>query len=288
LSLHKSFVKIDRDPNSQNPPRKGCFWTIRTGKEKYFIDNLQRNVNPVRKQQSLSHLVSARQRQQISRRSSAIYESKTNICKGSFRTTLPDTEPSSSDQHSSSPSSSSLSGSPTFNQLFYNVPETSMSYNVYPEHTTELFSDMNYSSGRSTTCMTDSASSVSHPPSLSPCDAYSTTSSYAEHHFLYNTQPDYQSQRLYPTTTTTAAAAALHYNPLGYPPTNFNSTDWSNSSKMNNAFLQPPFLHSMIKQEHYHNSNTDSPSSSLYLQQQARNNHHPIGVGNSNFGLFHR
>ncbi|KAI8638424.1 hypothetical protein BD408DRAFT_351849, partial [Parasitella parasitica] len=33
LSLHKSFVKIDRDPNAQNPPRKGCFWTIRQGKE---------------------------------------------------------------------------------------------------------------------------------------------------------------------------------------------------------------------------------------------------------------
>ncbi|KAI9342434.1 hypothetical protein BD770DRAFT_329823, partial [Pilaira anomala] len=33
LSLHKAFVKIERDSNSQNPPRKGCFWTIRAGKE---------------------------------------------------------------------------------------------------------------------------------------------------------------------------------------------------------------------------------------------------------------
>ncbi|OAC98815.1 fork head transcription factor, partial [Mucor lusitanicus CBS 277.49] len=33
LSLHKSFVKIDRDGHVQNPPRKGCFWTIREGSE---------------------------------------------------------------------------------------------------------------------------------------------------------------------------------------------------------------------------------------------------------------
>ncbi|KAI8057391.1 hypothetical protein BDF21DRAFT_349233, partial [Thamnidium elegans] len=28
LSLHKAFVKIERDSTSQTPPRKGCFWTI--------------------------------------------------------------------------------------------------------------------------------------------------------------------------------------------------------------------------------------------------------------------
>ncbi|KAI7888450.1 uncharacterized protein EV154DRAFT_425573, partial [Mucor mucedo] len=44
LSLHKAFVKIDRDSTGQNPPRKGCFWTIRSGKEKSFIDNLQKPV----------------------------------------------------------------------------------------------------------------------------------------------------------------------------------------------------------------------------------------------------
>jgi hypothetical protein len=230
LSLHKSFVKIDRDPNSQNPPRKGCFWTIRPGKEKYFIDNLQRN--PVRKQQSLSHLA---KRQQISRRSSAIYDSK-SICKGPLRTTTTSSE------------SSSLSGSPTYH-LLHNVPETSMSYNVYPEHTAELFGDMNYSS--------------SHPPSLSPCDAYSTTSSYAENHFVYNTSPDYQ-----PTSA--------DYSHLSYP-TNFMDShsiiNWSNSTQKIDSFLQP-----MIKQEHY---NTDSPPSSLYLQQ-ARNDH------SLHYGLFHR
>ncbi|KAI8885923.1 hypothetical protein K501DRAFT_331624 [Backusella circina FSU 941] len=41
LSLHKSFVKVERDPN---PPRKGCFWTIRKGKETKFIDNLQKPI----------------------------------------------------------------------------------------------------------------------------------------------------------------------------------------------------------------------------------------------------
>lgn len=311
MSLHKSFVKIDRDPNSQNPPRKGCFWTIRPGKEKYFIDNLQRNLNPVRKQQSLSQLVSARQRQQISRRSSAVYDPNKSIGKGPLRTistALPDTEPivvSSSSDHLSSPSSSSLSGSPTYNQLLYNVPETSMSYNVYPEHATELFGEtMDFSSGRSTTYMTDS-SSTSHPPSLSPCDAYSTTSSYADNHFLYSTSADYHSQRVYPTTglqhsphyNHTIPGISNNHGSVNYAPTSFIDNhqtimDWSNSSsvghKMNDTFLQPPFHHPMIKQEQYH-SNTDSPSTSLYLQQ-ARNshNHHPIGVGNNNFNLFHR
>jgi hypothetical protein len=32
---------VERDPN---PPRKGCFWTIRKGKETKFIENLQKPI----------------------------------------------------------------------------------------------------------------------------------------------------------------------------------------------------------------------------------------------------
>ncbi|KAI9250324.1 hypothetical protein BY458DRAFT_27029 [Sporodiniella umbellata] len=41
LSLHKSFVKIQRDASNPNHPRKGCYWTIKPGKEQGFIENLE-------------------------------------------------------------------------------------------------------------------------------------------------------------------------------------------------------------------------------------------------------
>ncbi|KAG1144504.1 hypothetical protein G6F37_002348 [Rhizopus arrhizus] len=41
LSLHKSFIKIQRDASNPNHPRKGCYWTIQPGKEQGFIDSLE-------------------------------------------------------------------------------------------------------------------------------------------------------------------------------------------------------------------------------------------------------
>lgn len=118
--MHKSFVKIDRDLSSQNPPRKGCFWTIRPGRERHFIDNLQRPVHSIKRHNSVSQFMTKRQ---VSRR-----HSSTSILYDPLRTT--ESEPSS--DHLSSRSSSISS-----NYHEFIVPET---YNVYPEPT-ELFSD---------------------------------------------------------------------------------------------------------------------------------------------------
>lgn len=41
MSLHKSFIKIQRDASNPNHPRKGCYWTIQPGKEQGFIDSLE-------------------------------------------------------------------------------------------------------------------------------------------------------------------------------------------------------------------------------------------------------
>lgn len=197
LSLHKSFVKIDRDGHVQNPPRKGCFWTIREGREKFFVDNLQKPVNTVRRQQSLTHLTAGMKRQHLLRRTSSNVfppasptTSTSNTAPSSpsrllnqFRTTTTTRDVPEAEQHLlpsslssdllSSPSSSSLSGSSptTYHQLFYNVPDSTISYNVYPTEQADLFNNDYYLSS-------SSSATGSHPPSLSPCDAYSTTSSY--------------------------------------------------------------------------------------------------------------
>ncbi|OBZ89651.1 Forkhead protein sep1 [Choanephora cucurbitarum] len=194
LSLHKAFVKIDRDPNAQNPPRKGCFWTIRQGKEKMFIDNLQRPSNSARKQYPLTQHHSSRRQYYSSRRSSSALStassasscqsktsnmtttesSTTEVCAtSSVSFGLPESEPIVVSSSSTSPllSASSSSSSPvittepSYNQLFSNVPEsTNVSYNVYPENTSELFGDF--------------YPSMYLPETGQPsCDAYSTTSS---------------------------------------------------------------------------------------------------------------
>ncbi|KAK4509389.1 uncharacterized protein ATC70_007740 [Mucor velutinosus] len=225
LSLHKSFVKIDRDGHVQNPPRKGCFWTIREGSERLFIDNLQKPVASVRRQQSLTHLTAGMKRQHLLRRTSS------NIPPSLSTTSTPNTAPSSpsrlfnhfrtttttrdvpeAEQHLlpsslssdllSSPSSSSLSGSSptTYHQLFYNVPDSTMSYNVYPTEQADLFNNDYYLNCNSST-------TGSHPPSLSPCDAYSTTSSYNN---------DYQSFSRGSNRSSFSGAATLN---LGYPVT---------------------------------------------------------------------
>ncbi|ORE10822.1 hypothetical protein BCV72DRAFT_3312 [Rhizopus microsporus var. microsporus] len=41
LSLHKAFVKIQRETSDPGQSRKGCYWTIQPGKEQAFIDNLE-------------------------------------------------------------------------------------------------------------------------------------------------------------------------------------------------------------------------------------------------------
>ncbi|CAO3608227.1 unnamed protein product [Mucor fragilis] len=234
LSLHKSFVKIDRDGHAQNPPRKGCFWTIREGSERLFVDNLQKPVNSVRRQQSLTHLTAGLKRQHFLRRTSS------NILPPSSSTTsTPNTAPSSpsrllnhfrtttatrdvpeAEQHLlpsslssdllSSPSSSSLSGSSptTYHQLFYNVPDSTMSYNVYPTEQADLFNNDYYLNS-------SSSATGSHPPSLSPCDAYSTTSSYNN---------DYQSFSRGSNRSSFSGAATLSLSyPVAYDPTSYKT-----------------------------------------------------------------
>ncbi|KAI8092974.1 fork head domain-containing protein [Halteromyces radiatus] len=46
LSLNKAFIRIQRSSNSG----KGSYWTIRTGQEQGFIDNLIKRRGPIRKQ----------------------------------------------------------------------------------------------------------------------------------------------------------------------------------------------------------------------------------------------
>ncbi|KAL9539535.1 hypothetical protein MBANPS3_010204 [Mucor bainieri] len=237
LSLHKSFVKIDRDGHVQNPPRKGCFWTIREGSERLFVDNLQKPVSSVRRQQSLTHLTAGMKRQHLLRRTSS------NILPLSSSTTsTPSTAPSSpsrllnhfrattttrevpeAEQHLlpsslssdllSSPSSSSLSGSSptTYHQLFYNVPDSTMSYNVYPTEQADLFNNDYYLNS-------SSSATGSHPPSLSPCDAYSTTSSYNN---------DYQSFSRGSNRSSFSGAATLS---LGYPSVAYDPTNYKTKS----------------------------------------------------------
>ncbi|GAN08294.1 forkhead box protein I3 [Mucor ambiguus] len=247
LSLHKSFVKIDRDGHVQNPPRKGCFWTIREGSERFFVDNLQKPVSSVRRQQSLTHLTAGMKRQHLLRRTSSNIlppssstTSTSNTTPSSpsrllnhFRTTtttrdVPEAEhhllPSSlSSDLLSSPSSSSLSGSSptTYHQLFYNVPDSTMSYNVYPTEQADLFNNDYYlnSSGSAT---------GSHPPSLSPCDAYSTTSSYNN---------DYQSISRGSNRSSFSGTATLSLGyPVAYDPASYKTK--SSAFPLNHQYQQ--------------------------------------------------
>ncbi|KAI7901509.1 uncharacterized protein BX663DRAFT_514652 [Cokeromyces recurvatus] len=182
LSLHKAFVKIERDTSIQNPPRKGCFWTIRKGKEQFFIDNLQRPLNNM-KRQSTTTTLTKRQRRYSPMISSRTTTTKSNCIPESELTTVL----SSSSDHLSS---SSSSGSPTtYRQLLlYNIPETSISYNVYPEQTTqqqELYGeDIKSIDDSNQSYLTESSSSTITPSSsYRSQDLLSPSSSY--HNIIY-------------------------------------------------------------------------------------------------------
>ncbi|KAI8087732.1 uncharacterized protein B0P05DRAFT_532070 [Gilbertella persicaria] len=238
LSLHKAFVKIDRDPNAQNPPRKGCFWTIRKGKEKSFIDNLQKPLNSLKKQHSMSHFLHTKRQsiQLSSRRSSMAKEPVVTPTTETFGTTsfcISESEPivvsSSSSSLSSSDHSPVMTGSPTYNQLLCNVPESTMSYNVYPDNT-ELFGDF-YQHTPMYAC-------DNYPPSLSPCDAYSTTSSFTDNLMVNMNYGE------------------PHYDQLNHRPLYSDvMADYSDYPMM-----------TMLKHNEYMDSNTDSPVSQYYLQ----------------------
>lgn len=277
LSLHKAFVKIERDSTSQTPPRKGCFWTIRQGKEKSFIDNLQKPVNSVRKQQSLSHLAPSITRRQQQRRSSVLVSSTEtaqhdNGLFNTFRTTVipttytvPESEPivvtssSSSSDHNHSPITSNTS-SPIYNQLLL-MPESNITHNVYPDESShhELFGDDLQSYTYSTT--TSGTSYVTdQPPSLSPCDAYSTTSSsFADNHLFYPRGSQDYSNRMYPN------------HQLLYKGYNNNVMDWSASQTQDSSLKHDSVL--------YSSNSTISPSY-YFLDQQSRLH------GNSDFSSF--
>ncbi|KAI8874695.1 hypothetical protein K501DRAFT_233192 [Backusella circina FSU 941] len=187
LSLHKSFVKIERDPTAQSPPRKGCFWTIRSGQEGAFIENLQKPTNPVRKQLAIGP--------------------KRSLKRG-IEPTSP-TTPYNTFRASSSPTSSPISFNSKFSQKQhsspqyhplpppttsyhssnnYHVPEYNVSYQVYPDHPSthdDLFGCNNDDT------LTYSQLTDTHPPSLSPCDTYSTTSSYADTYVTHSGSQDF-------------------------------------------------------------------------------------------------
>ncbi len=301
MSLHKAFVKIERDSTTQTQPRKGCFWTIRPDKEKFFIDNLQRPLNSVRKQQSLSHMMpsntsatSIARRQQLQRRASTILSttnSSTINDHGLFKTfrttvtstttasptaaaTVPESEPnnnviissSSSSDHNLSPITSHTS-SPTYNQLL-TMSDSNATYNVYPEeneifHTSPPSEDYAYST----------TSSSYHPPSLSPGDTFSTSSSFAD---------------FYPTTSSssTSRSQVYNFNPQHhlsykvYPTNNYNSPsnnmmEWSSTT---NNDHRPLLKHDNL---FYNSNNTISPPY-YYMQQQSR----LPGTNSSDFSSF--
>ncbi|KAG2231235.1 hypothetical protein INT48_009279 [Thamnidium elegans] len=238
LSLHKAFVKIERDSTSQTPPRKGCFWTIRQGKEKSFIDNLQKPVNSVRKQQSLSHLAPSITRRQQQRRSSVLV--------------------SSAETHSHNNNNGLFN---TFRATV--IPTHTVTTNLVPESEPitshhELFGDdlqsYTYSTTSGTSYVTD------QPPSLSPCDAYSTTSSsFADNHLFYPRGSQDYSNRMYPN------------NQLLYKGYNNNVMDWSTSQTQDSSLKHDSVL--------YSSNSTISPSY-YFLDQQSRLH------GNSDFSSF--
>ncbi|CEP19099.1 hypothetical protein [Parasitella parasitica] len=269
LSLHKSFVKLDRDPNVQNPPRKGCFWTIRQGREKFFIDNLQKPVNSVKRQQSLSHLARSSKRQHFLRRTSSnnlplssastVLTSPSRLF-SSFRATndVPESE-----QHLQSSSSPSSSSSPTsYHQLFYNVPEPAMSYIVYPSEQTDFFENDYYLNSKSN----------SHPPSLSPCDAYSTTSSYNN---------DYQSltssnRSSYSGAAGDATATPSSLYPHACPTPEHHYSSFASQNQQDSFAMEWSAIPNTIPQE-------NSFSAAYYLQHQLASR-----CNSMNFDLCHR
>lgn len=300
LSLHKAFVKIERDSNTQNnPPRKGCFWTIRPGKEKSFIDNLQKPVNSVRKQHSMSHLGSSpsaaviARRQQLQRRASSISSANNinttsdhrlfNPLRGTVTSTsttsVPEAEPnnnvvtssSSSSDHNQSPILSSNTSSPIYHQSFMPESSANTTYNVYPDENHEVFHTSIADDLRSYAYSTTSSSYLTDhpPPSLSPCGAYSTTSSsFADNsqQLLYTRSQDHN--RIYDSYTGEGNTNHSLYLPKGYPHTGSYSPysnslmDWSSSS-------QPSSQH-LLKHENmlYHTNHTTVSPPYYYMQQQ--------------------
>lgn len=186
----------------------------------------------------------------------------------SFRTTTTNDVPES-EQHLlpsslssdllSSPSSSSLSGSSptTYHQLFYNVPESTMSYNVYPTEQTDFFNNDYFLNSN------NSSSSGSHPPSLSPCDAYSTTSSFNDYQ-SFNRSSNRSSYSGAATPAPVSSLYPLAHNvyknnntfPLQHQPDAF-MMEWSTIPNTENSFLC--------------SSSASSPAN-YYLQQPSRNN----------------
>ncbi|KAI8382943.1 hypothetical protein BD560DRAFT_487016 [Blakeslea trispora] len=326
LSLHKAFVKIDRDPNSQSPPRKGCFWTIRQGKEKTFIDNLQKSSNSGRKQCPLTpqHHHNASRRQSIyfpSRRSSAISNSSNSSCQNNksisvtnttteFSTEvcatssvalgLPESEPivisssaspllsttSSSSDHS--PILHTITTEPSYSQLFSNVPESTMSYNVYPEHTagtSELFGDFHPNMYLPET---------GHRPSMASCDAYSTTSSLTDNLMptaYYSPVQNSPEMQTYAFDQPTVLYDSLHYDyTLNYGAMENDSNmmgDWDMSHHPQEDY---PMM-TMLKHQGnpYFDSNTDSTLVSPTYYQHLQCNQAIQSIGHHDtLGSFHR
>lgn len=109
------------------------------------------------------------------------------------------TSSSSSDHHSSSNTSS-----PIYHQLI--VPESNTTLHVYPADEQELFGDDLQS-------YTSSYLADHQPPSLSPCDAYSTTSSFADY---YNTRASQDYSNSFNTYKTYPASGYQYNNMMDY------------------------------------------------------------------------
>ncbi|KAI8986415.1 hypothetical protein BDB01DRAFT_896031 [Pilobolus umbonatus] len=277
LSLHKSFVKIERDSSQHNPPRKGCFWTIRQGREKTFIDNLQKPLNLVRKQQSMSHVVSRRQSNRNNLNNAVIIKEehitssdnrdmslghkrssgrrgRTSPHMGIFdafcptpvptnlNSKLPESEhtaPSTELCQVSSPSSIS-----SYNhQLFYNVPDNSESYNVYPD--LPLHGSI-YDDDQFPLYDTSYSADNINPSSLSPCDTYSTISSFADSNYVTHNE----SQDLYYNgmfTHSKSGISPVHentYNDTSYTQKTFHylqpeeTMDWTPTNQIEDIYMQ--------------------------------------------------
>lgn len=127
------------------------------------MDNLQKPANLVRKQHSLSQFVASSRKNSTATTSSSSSSSNSSIASSSRTEAHHDTGLlGATTAEISTNSATYLETSPVSYDLLSNVPETSTSYNVYPEHNVELFGDQH-----------DFYSNYS--PSL--CDTFSTTSS---------------------------------------------------------------------------------------------------------------
>jgi hypothetical protein len=148
-----------------------------------------------------------------------------------------------------------------------------MSYNVYPTEQTDFFSNDYYLNSN------NSSISGSHPPSLSPCDAYSTTSSFNDYHQSLSRSSNRSS---YSGAATPAPASSL------YPLTD-------NIYKSNNIF---PLQHQQHQPDAFMmewstipntentflHSSSSSPAN-YYLQQQ---HHQPTRNNSMDYNSFHR